>query len=98
MLCVAPCIPARPSSRRILLGAALILHPPRRASSLTPSHVQEPDAAKRKEIAAQLQARAYQTVPYVMWGEFKPVSAIRGLTHTELMKTGIPVMWNVEKP
>lgn len=60
--------------------------------------IQEPDAARRKEIAAQLQARAYQTVPYVMWGEFKPVSAIRGLTHTELMKTGIPVMWNVEKP
>lgn len=60
--------------------------------------IQETDAAKRKEIAAQLQARAYQTVPYVMWGEFKPVSAVRGLKHTELMKTGIPVMWNVEKP
>ena len=60
--------------------------------------IQETDAAKRRDIAAQLQARAYQTVPYVMWGEFKPVSAVRGLTHTELMKTGIPVMWNVEKP
>lgn len=60
--------------------------------------IQESDAAKRKEIAAKLQARAYESVPYVMWGEFKPVSAIRGLTHTELMKTGIPVMWNVEKP
>ncbi len=60
--------------------------------------IQETDPARRKEIAAQLQARAYQTVPYVMWGEFKPVSAVRGLTHTELMKTGIPVMWNVEKP
>lgn len=60
--------------------------------------VQETDAAKRRDIAAQLQARAYQTVPYVMWGEFMPVSAVRGLRHTELMKTGIPVMWNVEKP
>lgn len=60
--------------------------------------IQEPDAARRKDIAAQLQARAYESVPYVMWGEFKPVSAIRGLSHTELMKTGIPVMWNVEKP
>lgn len=60
--------------------------------------IQEPDATRRKDIAAQLQARAYESVPYVMWGEFKPVSAIRGLSHTELMKTGIPVMWNVEKP
>jgi peptide/nickel transport system substrate-binding protein len=33
-----------------------------------------------------------------MFGEFKPVSAVRGLKHTELLKTGIPVMWNIEKP
>lgn len=60
--------------------------------------IREPDAAKRKALAVQLQARAYQSVPYVMWGEFKPVSAFRGLSHTELLKTGIPVMWNIEKP
>ena len=62
------------------------------------SWIRETDAGKRKEIAAQLQARAYQTVPYVMWGEFKPVFAVRGLKHTELIKNGIPVMWNIEKP
>ncbi|KAG1453748.1 hypothetical protein G6F57_015659 [Rhizopus arrhizus] len=45
-----------------------------------------------------MHARAYQTVPYVMWGEFKPVFAVRGLKHTELIKNGIPVMWNIEKP
>lgn len=66
--------------------------------ALRTSWIRETDLAKRKDIAAQMQARAYQTVPYVMWGEFKPVFAVRGLTHTDLMKTGIPVMWNIEKP
>ena len=66
--------------------------------TLRTSWIRETDAGKRKEIAAQLQARAYQTVPYVMWGEFKPVFAVRGLKHTELIKNGIPVMWNIEKP
>ena len=60
--------------------------------------IRETDAARRKELATRLQERAYQTVPYAMWGEFKPVSATRGLSHTELLKTGIPVMWNIEKP
>ncbi len=66
--------------------------------TLRTSWIRETDAAKRKDIAAQIQARAYQTVPYVMWGEFKPVFAVRGLKHTELVKSGIPVMWNIEKP
>lgn len=66
--------------------------------TLRTNWIRETDAAKRKEIAAQMQARAYQTVPYVMWGEFKPVFAVRGLKHTELIKNGIPVMWNIEKP
>jgi len=34
----------------------------------------------------------------VMWGEFKPVFAVRGLKQTDLIKSGIPVMWNIEKP
>ena len=34
--------------------------------------IRETDAGKRKELAARIQERAYQTVPYVMWGEFKP--------------------------
>jgi len=59
--------------------------------------IAEDDEAKSKALAAQIQARAYETVPYVIWGEFKPVIATRGLAHTELMKIGIPVMWNVEK-
>jgi peptide/nickel transport system substrate-binding protein len=60
--------------------------------------VRETDTAKRKTLAASIQARAYESVPYVMWGEFKPTFAVRGLKKVELMKTGVPVMWNVEKP
>lgn len=60
--------------------------------------LRETDGDKRKELAAQVQARAYQTVPYVMWGEFKPVFGTRGLKDTELLQSGIPVMWNIDKP
>ncbi|CAM3831593.1 ABC transporter substrate-binding protein [Bordetella tumulicola] len=59
--------------------------------------IAEGDEAKSKELAAQIQARAYESVPYVIWGEFNPVMATRGLTHTDLLKTGVPVMWNIEK-
>ncbi len=59
--------------------------------------IAEGDEAKSKELAAKMQARAYESVPYVIWGEFKPVIATRGLSHVELMQTGIPVMWNIEK-
>ncbi|MVW70406.1 ABC transporter substrate-binding protein [Bordetella sp. 15P40C-2] len=59
--------------------------------------IAEGDPAKSKELAAKIQERAYESVPYVMWGEFKPVIATRGLKNTDLMKVGIPVMWNVEK-
>jgi len=59
--------------------------------------IREPDVAKRKALASDIQARAYESVPYVMWGEFKPAFAVRGLKKVELMKTGVPVMWNVEK-
>lgn len=59
--------------------------------------IAEGDAEKSKELAKQIQAHAYEVVPYVIWGEFKPVIATRGLTNVDLMKSGIPVMWNVEK-
>lgn len=59
--------------------------------------IAEGDPEKSKALAFSIQERAYEVVPYVMWGEFKPVIATRGLKNVELMKTGIPVMWNVEK-
>lgn len=59
--------------------------------------IAESDPEKSKALAAQMQARAYESVPYVIWGEFKPVIATRGLSNTDLMSVGIPIMWNVEK-
>lgn len=59
--------------------------------------IAESDAEKSRELAAAIQERAYEVAPYIIWGEFKPVIATRGLKNVELMKTGIPVMWNVEK-
>lgn len=59
--------------------------------------IAESDQEKSLALAAAMQERAYEVAPYIMWGEFKPVIATRGLTNVELMKTGIPVMWNVEK-
>jgi peptide/nickel transport system substrate-binding protein len=59
--------------------------------------IKEGDVAKRKDLAGKMQVRAYETVPYVMWGQYYPVHATRGLKNHEPMKVGIPVMWNVEK-
>lgn len=57
----------------------------------------ETDDAKKVALAHAIQERAYETVPYVIWGEFKPVMATRGLSNTDLLQFGIPVMWNIEK-
>lgn len=59
--------------------------------------IAEIDPEKSKELAAEIQAQAYESVPYVMWGEFKPAMATRGLSNLELLKSGIPVMWNISK-
>lgn len=59
--------------------------------------IAEGDPEKSKALAAKIQERGYEVAPYVMWGEFKPVIATRGLKNVELMQSGIPVMWNVEK-
>src|SRR5690606_14287401 len=59
--------------------------------------IAESDPAKSKELAAKVQARACETLPYVIWGALRPVIAMRGRTNTDLMTFGIPVMWNVEK-
>lgn len=59
--------------------------------------IAEGDPERSKELAARIQERAYEVVPYVMWGEFKAVIATRGLKNVELLKTGIPVMWHIEK-
>lgn len=59
--------------------------------------IAEGDPEQSKALAAEIQRRAYEVVPYVVWGEFKPVIASKGLKNIELLKTGVPVMWNLSK-
>lgn len=68
-----------------------------RLEELVDQWVAEGDADRRKDLAAQIQARAYEAVPYAMWGEFHPVIATRGLDELDLLATGIPLMWHLEK-
>ncbi|GAB2884559.1 ABC transporter substrate-binding protein [Paralcaligenes ginsengisoli] len=69
----------------------------KKLDELRTQFMQTSDAAKRKALAADIQVEAYQSVPYVMWGEYKQVFATRGLKDYTPMKSGIAVMWNVEK-
>ncbi|HEY0526315.1 MAG TPA: ABC transporter substrate-binding protein [Stellaceae bacterium] len=58
--------------------------------------MREPDAAKRKELAASIQERAYEVVPYVNWGQYVRRAAFRK-DLTGLLQAGVPVFWNVDK-
>jgi peptide/nickel transport system substrate-binding protein len=52
--------------------------------------------ADRKKLDAQIQARAFETVPFVPLGQYLPPSAYRsGLTG--VLKGAVPVFWNVSK-
>jgi peptide/nickel transport system substrate-binding protein len=52
--------------------------------------------ADREKPDAQIQARAFETVPFVPLGQYLPPSAYRsGLT--EVLKGAMPVLWNVSK-
>jgi peptide/nickel transport system substrate-binding protein len=55
-----------------------------------------PDLARRKEIAAAVQARALETVPYVSLGEFSLLRAYSAKL-TGVMNAAIPVYWNIKK-
>jgi peptide/nickel transport system substrate-binding protein len=57
---------------------------------------QEPDLAKRKQIAADIQKRAYEIVPYVSWGQFAQPRAVRS-NISGVVESGVPVFWNIEK-
>jgi peptide/nickel transport system substrate-binding protein len=52
--------------------------------------------ADRKKLDAQIQARAFETVPFVPLGQYLPPSAYRsGLTG--VLQGAVPVFWNVSK-
>jgi peptide/nickel transport system substrate-binding protein len=56
---------------------------------------EESDPAKQKVIATKLQARAYEVVPYVNYGQwFQPVayrSSLKGV-----LISPVPFFWNIE--
>jgi len=54
------------------------------------------DAAARREIAAQMQARAFETVPFVPLGQYKARAAFRSYL-TGLVDAPIAFLWNIEK-
>lgn len=58
--------------------------------------VAESDAAKRKGLTDAIQARMYEVVPYVNFGQFFMPMAYRS-NLSGVLDVGIPVMWNVEK-
>ena len=57
----------------------------------------EPDPAKQKQLAREIQERAFEVVTYVPLGTiFQPV-AYRGDRLTGLIKSPVPLFWNVTK-
>jgi peptide/nickel transport system substrate-binding protein len=55
-----------------------------------------PDDAARKEIAAQIQERAFDTVPFIPLGQYRAQAAYRS-NLTGVVDGPIQVFWNIEK-
>jgi len=58
--------------------------------------MREPDAAKRHALIEQIQARAFESVPYVPFGQFFQPIAFRNNV-TGVLQAGLPVYWNIDK-
>jgi peptide/nickel transport system substrate-binding protein len=56
----------------------------------------ESDPAKRREIAARLQARAIENVSVVTLGQFASPAAYRSNLRG-VQEVGFPVLWNIER-
>lgn len=55
------------------------------------------DPAKQKEIAIEIQKRAFETIPYVNYGQwFQPVTWRKGLEG--VLVSPVPFFWNIELP
>ena len=63
---------------------------------LVEAWARETDGTKRKVILEQIQKRAYETVPYVSYGQYQQPVAFRSNLKGVLV-SGIPVYWNIEK-
>jgi peptide/nickel transport system substrate-binding protein len=55
-----------------------------------------PDDASQREIAAQIQERAFETVPFIPLGQYRAHSAYR-TTLSGIVNAPIPLLWNIEK-
>jgi peptide/nickel transport system substrate-binding protein len=67
-----------------------------RIEALRESWLDSSDEAEQRKLASDLQAEAFDFVPYVPLGQYFPPSAWRN-SLTGLLKGAVPVFWNVEK-
>ena len=63
---------------------------------LVDAWAQEYDPAKRHEMIKGIQARAYESVPYVPFGQFYQPIAFRNNV-TGVVAASVPVYWNIDK-
>ena len=54
------------------------------------------DAAERRRLDAEIQAHAFETVPFIPLGQYLPPAAYRK-NLTGVLKGAVPVFWNVAK-
>ena len=67
-----------------------------RTTELLNRFVAEPDAARRREIAGELQARAHEIVSVGLAGQFTNPASYRSDLQ-DMINIGIPVFWNVRR-
>jgi peptide/nickel transport system substrate-binding protein len=54
------------------------------------------DDATRREIAAQIQQRAFEVVPFIPLGQYLARTAVRSYL-TGMVEAAIAFLWNIEK-
>lgn len=64
------------------------------AEKLRADFVRQPDPAKQKQIAEQIQQIAYDDVPYVSWGQFVVPNAFRKNVQG-VLQFGATLFWNI---
>jgi peptide/nickel transport system substrate-binding protein len=66
------------------------------AEALRTKFAKEPDPAKQRQIAEQLQARLWEVIPFVPLGQYsQPVPHRKNVTG--LVKASMQVWWNIDK-
>lgn len=69
----------------------------KKIEDLRDAYARESDPAKKKAIVDELQARAFEVVPFVNYGQwFQPVAWRKGLEG--VLVSPVPFFWNIELP